>query len=169
MGFSDVSKSIENAEIVFKDPKVVVLAIGRVEAVGRHQALLNVIRNLLQLLRKVTPHSVILACAPLPNPMDGHFAMLELESLAEILHRECKLSEYFEYSRLGTSFYARTKVSSPYVNQQVFMIKHKYMGAYGLTDEGRQLLSTRLLDKFQSAKLLERHGELLSKQTLVEV
>ena len=169
MGLTDVKKMIEDGEWAGAEPKVLVLITGREEAVERHPALLNVVRNTVELIRKVFPNTVVLLCAPVPSPRDGPFALAELDGLADILQRKCRESEYLEFSRLGTHFYTSKRVLSRGApREEVFLLKKRYMNQYGITEEGMDLIMSKLIDKFDSAKLLERF-ELLLKRPLVDL
>ena len=175
MGFSDVKTNLEQHVWELGEPKVLVLITGRAEAVEPHPALLNVVRNTLSTVRKALPNTVLLVCAAVPSPRDGQFALAELEGLADVLHRECKESEYFEYSRLGTYLYGKKRAfdrnQDPLRDsgESVFLLKSRYMNVHGINDAGITMLSTRLNDKLQSAKLKDRFRLLLSKQKLIDI
>ena len=169
MGLTDVKALIEKGEWTDVDPKVMVLISGREEAVERHPALLNVVRNVLSLVRRAFPNTIVLICTPLPSPRDGPFALAEIDGLADILQRECRESEYFEFSRLGTHFYNTKKVISRGPREDVFLLRTRYMNQTGITEEGMDLVLQKLSDKFDSAKLIERHALLLKRQKLVEI
>ena len=146
------------------------LITGCAEAVASHPALLNVVQNTLALLKKLHPHTVILACAALPSSRDGQYVLAELDGLADVLHRVSKDSEYFEYSRLGTYLfnkrylYAKGGVrESERAPESVHVLNPELIGPNGLMEEGFALLNVRLLDKFNSSKLMERF-ELLQKR-----
>ena len=66
MGLTDVKKKVEEGEFTNIKPKVLVFITGCEEAVERHPALLNVVRNSLTTIRKALPNTIILLCAPDP-------------------------------------------------------------------------------------------------------
>ena len=175
MGFSDVKTGLENREWDIGEPKVLILITGRAEAAIPHPAILNVVRNTLSVIKKILPNTVVLMCAAVPSVKDGQFVLAELEGLADILHRECKESEYFEYSRLGTYLYGKKRAFDRHENpsrdagENVYLLKRKYMNIHGFTDEGLKMLSNRLKDKVHSAKLLDRFELLLAKQRLIDI
>ena len=112
MGLTDVKTKFEQGEFLAREPKVLVLITGREEAVERHPALLNVVRNTVQVIRKVLPNTIMLLCAPPPMVKDRPYSLAKLDGLAGVLQRECRESEYLEFSRLGTHFYGTKLVHS---------------------------------------------------------
>ena len=85
------------------------------------------------------------------------------------LEGSVRISEYFEYSKLGTQFYSSRKLIERGVQEDIFLLRRRYMSPAGLTEDGIGMVYNWLIDKFSSAKLLERFELLLKRQKLVEV
>ena len=167
-GFTDVNKVLEAGDWRFPDVKVIIVATGRAEAVARHPALANCVNAALSSIANAYPEAVVLICTLLPYPKDNYITLKELEVLSKALNRACKGVAHFEFSKLGLNFMKKCKITDKNEGRDViWMVRANLMDEKGLTQQGRVLAQSKIIDKFNSVRLRERCD--LLKQKLVEI
>ena len=156
-GYSDIQDKLSQQEGM-QDVKLVIIISGRAEVVAQHEAIINCVQSAIDAIRAFNSDVVIMMCAPLPYPRDGHVLLNELTEFAKTLNDICRQSEYLEYSKIGQAFMQKRALA--HVDDEVdsvFMIKTSLMDRMGLTLQGARLISSKLLEKVSSAKLFERY------------
>ena len=162
-GYTDLQSKISSGTVSLEGFKIMVIITGRAEVVAQHEAVVNCVQSTIDTIHKANSQLIILLCAPVPYPRDGHIMLEELSEFSAVLNDLCKQSEYLEYSRLGHVFYSRRRIVEPEVWEEdtLCVVKRNLLDRGGLTLQGARLINSRLVDKIASAKLYERY-ELLS-------
>lgn len=83
-GLVNVRRKLMNEEWQCEGVKIVILLTGQTEAATPHQAMSNLVQNVLLSIWHTYPDSMVLMCAPLPRAGDEPLVLKDLDILSDI-------------------------------------------------------------------------------------